>query len=252
MQKRLLSISYFLSYFRLIKLLTDLMHTISSLPYGMSWWNFIAICMRLRNLKERRLRWYGHVERSSGAVKTAFHIQVEGKCGPGTPKIRWKQLTASKSAGPLPDSWLAACMADLTPDLQVYLSWGSIAKCFHTLRSLSVSCFHVILGLPGPCFPLTCMSQADLTAPSEHSRVHTSGAFSPSDWGPGPQCQAAQEAHLTWWWQCLVAWHCRSVWSLPCHSAADIGGLALSMAKSLWHEALHFTHKSWTYSHVSC
>ena len=34
-------------------------------------------------LKERRLRWYGHVERSNGAVKTAFHIQVEGKPGPG-------------------------------------------------------------------------------------------------------------------------------------------------------------------------
>ena len=33
-------------------------------------------------LKERRLRWYGHVERSNGAAKTAFHIQVEGKCGP--------------------------------------------------------------------------------------------------------------------------------------------------------------------------
>ena len=25
-------------------------------------------------LKERRLRWYGHVVRSIGAVKTAFHI----------------------------------------------------------------------------------------------------------------------------------------------------------------------------------
>ena len=30
-------------------------------------------------LKERRLRWYGHVECSNGAVKTAFHIQAEGK-----------------------------------------------------------------------------------------------------------------------------------------------------------------------------
>ena len=38
-------------------------------------------------LKERRLRWYGHVERSNGAVKTAFHIQVEGKRGPGRPKM---------------------------------------------------------------------------------------------------------------------------------------------------------------------
>ena len=33
-------------------------------------------------LKERRLRWYGHGERSNGAVKTAFDIQVDGKHGP--------------------------------------------------------------------------------------------------------------------------------------------------------------------------
>ena len=44
-------------------------------------------------LKERRLCWYGHVEHSNGAVKTAFHIQVEGKRGPGRPKMTWKQLT---------------------------------------------------------------------------------------------------------------------------------------------------------------
>ena len=44
-------------------------------------------------LKERRLRWYGHVERSSGAVKTAFDIQIVGKRGPGRPKMTWKQLT---------------------------------------------------------------------------------------------------------------------------------------------------------------
>ena len=60
-------------------------------------------------------------------------------------------------------------MADLTPDLQVCLSWGSIAESFHALQSLSVSCFHVILGLPAPCFPSTCMSKAVLTAPLEHS-----------------------------------------------------------------------------------
>ena len=39
------------------------------------------------NLKERRLHWYGHVERSNGAVKTAFHIGVEGKRGHGRPKM---------------------------------------------------------------------------------------------------------------------------------------------------------------------
>ena len=39
-------------------------------------------------LKERRLRWYGHVERSNGAVKKAFDIQVDGKRVPGRPKSR--------------------------------------------------------------------------------------------------------------------------------------------------------------------
>ena len=44
-------------------------------------------------LKERRLRWYGNVERSNGGVNIAFHIQVEGNCGPGRPQMTWKQLT---------------------------------------------------------------------------------------------------------------------------------------------------------------
>ena len=33
------------------------------------------------------------MEHSSGAVKTAFDIQVDGKRGPGRPKMTWKQLT---------------------------------------------------------------------------------------------------------------------------------------------------------------
>ena len=64
---------------------------------------------------------------------------------------------------PLPGSWLAAIMAYLTQDLQVCLSWD------HSLQFLSVICFHVILGLPGPCFPSTCMSKAVLTASLECS-----------------------------------------------------------------------------------
>ena len=36
------------------------------------------------------------MERSSGAVKTAFDIQVDGKRGPGRPKMTWKQLTEWK------------------------------------------------------------------------------------------------------------------------------------------------------------
>ena len=37
-------------------------------------------------LKERRRPLYGHVERSKGAVKTAFDIQVDGKQEPGKPQ----------------------------------------------------------------------------------------------------------------------------------------------------------------------
>ena len=44
-------------------------------------------------LKKRRLRWYGQVECSNGDVKTAFDKQVDGKRGPGRPKMTWKQLT---------------------------------------------------------------------------------------------------------------------------------------------------------------
>ena len=33
------------------------------------------------------------VEHSSGAIKTAFDIQVDGKRGPGRPKMTWNQLT---------------------------------------------------------------------------------------------------------------------------------------------------------------
>ena len=44
-------------------------------------------------LRERRLCWHGHMECSNGAVKSACDIQVDGKRGPGRPKITWKQLT---------------------------------------------------------------------------------------------------------------------------------------------------------------
>ena len=80
--------------------------------------------------------------------------------------------------------------------------------------------------------------------------VHTIRVFSPSEWGHDPQCQAAQVAHWTWWWQCLAVWHCRSVWSLPCHFAADAGGSALSMATSRLHGALRSAHKSCIHGHV--
>ena len=44
-------------------------------------------------LRERRLRWFGHVERSSGAIRTACDIQIHGRRGAGRPKLTWKKLT---------------------------------------------------------------------------------------------------------------------------------------------------------------
>ena len=43
-------------------------------------------------LRERRLCWFGHVERSSGADGTACDIQIEGRWGAGRPKRTWKKL----------------------------------------------------------------------------------------------------------------------------------------------------------------
>ena len=37
-----------------------------------------------------RLCWFGHVERSSEAIKTALDIQKGGERGPGRPKMSWK------------------------------------------------------------------------------------------------------------------------------------------------------------------
>ena len=38
-------------------------------------------------LRERRLRWFGHVERSSGAIRTACDIQIDGRWGQGGPNL---------------------------------------------------------------------------------------------------------------------------------------------------------------------
>ena len=44
-------------------------------------------------LRERRLHWFEHVERSNGAIRTACDIQIEGRQGAGRPKLTWKKLT---------------------------------------------------------------------------------------------------------------------------------------------------------------
>ena len=43
-------------------------------------------------LRERKLHWFGHVERSSGAVRTACDIQIDGRRGEGRPKLTWRKL----------------------------------------------------------------------------------------------------------------------------------------------------------------
>ena len=43
-------------------------------------------------LREGRLRWFGHVERSSGAIRTACDIQIDGRRRAGRPKLTWKKL----------------------------------------------------------------------------------------------------------------------------------------------------------------
>ena len=44
-------------------------------------------------LRERRLRWFGHVVHSSGAVKTACDIQIDGRWRTERPKLTWKKLS---------------------------------------------------------------------------------------------------------------------------------------------------------------
>ena len=43
-------------------------------------------------LRERILCWFGHVERSSGPIRTACDIQIDGRRGAGRPKLIWKKL----------------------------------------------------------------------------------------------------------------------------------------------------------------
>ena len=43
-------------------------------------------------LRERMLRWFRHVECSSGAIRTACDIQIDGRQGAGRPKLTWKKL----------------------------------------------------------------------------------------------------------------------------------------------------------------
>ena len=93
-------------------------------------------------LKERRLRWYGHVERSNGAVKTAApFLQVDGKRGPGRPKMTWKQLTERdcrewKLSAINPhdrEIWCEICLECSKPAIWKGAHWCGCCPCTCTL-----------------------------------------------------------------------------------------------------------------------
>ena len=46
------------------------------------------------HLRDGRLRWYGHVHRSSGAIKDAFELSVDGRRPPVPPRKTWKDVIA--------------------------------------------------------------------------------------------------------------------------------------------------------------
>ena len=50
-------------------------------------------------LREKRLRWFGHVEQSSGTIKTVCDMQIEGKRGQGGPKMTWRTLRETIVSG---------------------------------------------------------------------------------------------------------------------------------------------------------
>ena len=68
-------------------------------------------------------------------------------------------------SGP-PSRQLACCRYGRSHARSLYVSMRANSREL-PLSAIPVSCFHIILGLPGPCFPSTCMSQAVLTAPLE-------------------------------------------------------------------------------------
>ena len=131
---------------------------------------------------------------------------------------------SSASVGPFPGNWLAARIADLTPDLQVLLSWGSTVVSFHSRQSFSVSFFHVCLGLPAPACRQSAYHILFWLHHSNAPHAQTSKAFSLSKWGRGPQAKALPVARLTLPWPHPLAWYCRSVWSWPYHCVASAAG----------------------------
>ena len=57
---------------------------------GVGFAGFISFFL---NIPSKLNNWFGHVARSSGAIRTAYDMQIDGKRGAGRPKQTWKKLT---------------------------------------------------------------------------------------------------------------------------------------------------------------
>ena len=66
-------------------------------------WSKLLVKLDLEDLnlilREKRLRWFGLVECSTGAVRTACDIQIDGRKGAVRPKLTWKKLTEKDCSG---------------------------------------------------------------------------------------------------------------------------------------------------------
>ena len=102
-----------------------------------TWSNELLVWLGIEDLelilKERRLRWYGHVERSNGAVRTAFTYRLMESVGLGGPK--WHGSSWQRGIAESGSSQLSTLMIDVPGD-QVwdlpcvqqarYLEWGPL------------------------------------------------------------------------------------------------------------------------------
>ena len=120
------------------------------------------------------------------------------------------------------------------------------------------------LGPPRPTLSINLYVKGCLDCTSV-PHVHTIGVFSPSEWGPDPQCQAAQVAHWTWWCGltlqiCLIialSFRCRRHGALrSAHKSCThgyvfwkTGGVKRELVADPWTSSRRFIHVLWLKVH---
>ena len=148
---------------------------------------------------------------------------------------------------PSPSNWLAACIADLTPDLQVFLSWGSTVMRFHSWLSFSLNFFlaHVHTSLVARALHITIpvklseilktMSRSSVNFLAYGCHILWLDITDLRDHGP---VMALQSRKVCW---SMAEFH----WQSPCkicthgHSICKIGGWWLEL---LLFDRFYFYH----------